>query len=324
MQASGKHCDNVAAGPHVGAVSIGFPVTEQVAPTLRYWVRQYVAEAKFEKDLKKHAPKTQCMVEEFDPEAQTGTPPGVFAGPFAILFLAVVLATGWAVWAKYRRNQWKKAAAKLKVVLQEHGYVPCDSADQIQIGIKVHHEVKGKGVVLDIIQNEKRGRPFVVRFNDLHESTSARRSNGSIVEASDSAAVRVEADSAALQRAAISLYDLASGVVVLYSLAQMKTKFLIRPCSGPGPGWGPCSDIKDIQISVGTCLHHDKHGARIIEQTNPTSIALSNQVFPWKKIEVVGRSGSCGGHLQARQCQASQNYGKARQRQGSGKARQRQ
>ena len=134
MQASAKHCDRVATGPQVGSVQYGFPVSKQFAPTLRYWVRRHISEAGFQADLKKYAVKTQCMANNIDPEGQTGTQPGIFAGPFAVLFVSAVCAIAWAVWARYRRHRQKKAAAMLRVTLQGRGYVPCDSADQIVIG----------------------------------------------------------------------------------------------------------------------------------------------------------------------------------------------
>ena len=118
LQGAAKHCDKVVAGLQVGAVPIGFPVAKRVAPTLRYWVRRYISEAKFEADMKKYAVKTQCTSKSAGPAGGTSTEPGVFAGPFAVLLVSVACAIVWALWASHQRHRRKKAFETSRATMQ--------------------------------------------------------------------------------------------------------------------------------------------------------------------------------------------------------------
>ena len=122
--------------------------------------------------------------------------------------------------------------------------------------------------MLDIIQNEKRGRPFVVQFKQHPlEPVSTGKCLARLRHVSVAGA-GVAAASAALgqTRGAAMLQDafaVASGEVVSYSLAQMQSKMLLKQ-DGLGPGWTSCSHIEHLKILLGTCLHHDIHGLHFV------------------------------------------------------------
>ena len=88
---------------------------------------------------------------------------------------------------------------------------------------------------------------------------------GAALELSRGASMLQEAGTALGSGASIlqDAFAVASGEVVSYSLFQMQSKMLLKR-DGLGPGWTSCSDIEDLKILLGTCLHHDIHGLHFV------------------------------------------------------------